>query len=57
MCIRDSLLRCSDLRSYFFACLQPGHYDAGMKGQVMVTKQAMAKGKKAMPKDEHEHKH
>jgi uncharacterized cupredoxin-like copper-binding protein len=20
-----------------FACLQPGHYDAGMKGQVMVT--------------------
>jgi len=40
-----------------FACLQPGHYDAGMKGQVMVTKQAMAKGKKAMPKDEHEHKH
>ena len=40
-----------------FACLQPGHYDAGMKGQVMVTKQAMAKDKKAMPKDEHEHKH
>lgn len=33
-----------------FACLQPGHYDAGMKGQVMVTKQAM-------PKDGHEHKH
>jgi len=40
-----------------FACLQPGHYDAGMKGQVMVTKQAMAKGKKAAPKDEHDHKH
>lgn len=23
-----------------FACLQPGHYDAGMKGQVTVAKQA-----------------
>jgi len=33
-----------------FACLQPGHYDAGMKGQVMVKKQAA-------PKDEHDHKH
>lgn len=26
-----------------FACLQPGHYDAGMKGQVMVNKQALSK--------------
>ena len=33
-----------------FACLQPGHYDAGMKGQVMVKKQTM-------PKNEHDHKH
>ncbi|MBI3524762.1 MAG: cupredoxin family protein [Betaproteobacteria bacterium] len=33
-----------------FACLQPGHYDAGMKGQVMVKKQAA-------PKAEHDHKH
>lgn len=40
-----------------FACLQPGHYDAGMKGQVMVHKKAMSKDKKAMPKDEHGHKH
>jgi uncharacterized cupredoxin-like copper-binding protein len=23
-----------------FACLQPGHYDAGMKGQVQVARQA-----------------
>jgi len=38
-----------------FACLQPGHFDAGMKGQVMVK--TMPKDKKAMPKDEHEHKH
>jgi uncharacterized cupredoxin-like copper-binding protein len=26
-----------------FACLQPGHYDAGMKGAVMVDGKAMAK--------------
>ena len=25
-----------------FACLQPGHYDAGMKGSVMVGGKAMA---------------
>lgn len=39
-----------------FACLQPGHYDAGMKGKVSV-----AKGKKVAETaghDEHdEHKH
>ena len=40
-----------------FACLQPGHYDAGMKGQVMVTKPATPRDKKTMPKNEHEHKH
>lgn len=28
-----------------FACLQPGHYDAGMKGQVIVTAKKM-QGKK-----------
>jgi len=28
-----------------FACLQPGHYDAGMKGQVIVTTKKM-QGKK-----------
>lgn len=28
-----------------FACLQPGHYDAGMKGQVLVTAKK-AQGKK-----------
>ena len=39
-----------------FACLQPGHYDAGMKGHVMVTKQAMVRDKKPMPKDVHEHR-
>ncbi|MFA7270566.1 MAG: cupredoxin family protein [Sterolibacterium sp.] len=33
-----------------FACLQPGHYDAGMKGRVIVKK-------KALPKDDHDHKH
>jgi len=33
-----------------FACLQPGHYDAGMKGRITVTKTAKSKG-------EHEHKH
>ena len=36
-----------------FACLQPGHYDAGMKGVVMV-----AGGKVAAKKDGHaDHKH
>lgn len=33
-----------------FACLQPGHYDAGMKGKVSV-----AKGKAVA--DSHEHQH
>jgi len=40
-----------------FACLQPGHYDAGMKGQIMVKKKAMPNDRKARPKDEHDHKH
>lgn len=31
-------------------CLQPGHFDAGMKGQVTVSKAAAAK-------DGHDHKH
>lgn len=33
-----------------FACLQPGHYDAGMKGKVNVTKARAAAAK-------HEHTH
>ena len=33
-----------------FACLQPGHYDAGMKGQVNVAKSAAIK-------EAHDHKH
>ncbi|MFA6313362.1 MAG: cupredoxin family protein [Sterolibacterium sp.] len=40
-----------------FACLQPGHYDAGMKGRILVKKNVMANDKTAMPKDEHDHKH
>ncbi len=36
-----------------FACLQPGHYDAGMKGVVTV-----AGGKSAAKRDDHgDHKH
>lgn len=35
-----------------FACLQPGHYDAGMKGKVTVTK-----GKALSTKHEHGHEH
>ncbi|MCU6435070.1 cupredoxin family protein [Undibacterium sp. Jales W-56] len=35
-----------------FACLQPGHYDAGMKGKVSV-----AKGKSVTHADAHEHQH
>ena len=31
-------------------CLQPGHYEAGMKGQVIVSKLAATK-------DSHDHKH
>ena len=35
-----------------FACLQPGHFDAGMKGQIKVT------GRNAVSKDEtHVHTH
>lgn len=33
-----------------FACLQPGHYDAGMKGKVMVAKSKA-------PAARHEHTH
>ncbi|BBB66859.1 blue copper protein [Undibacterium sp. YM2] len=37
-----------------FACLQPGHYDAGMKGKVTVARgKAVAKA----DIDAHEHKH
>ncbi|CAH0353345.1 MAG: cupredoxin family protein [Pseudomonadota bacterium] len=35
-----------------FACLQPGHYDAGMKGQVTV-----ASARKSLTKSHAEHKH
>lgn len=37
-----------------FACLQPGHYDAGMKGKVTVSK---GKATSAMHEHEHQHKH
>jgi uncharacterized cupredoxin-like copper-binding protein len=37
-----------------FACLQPGHYDAGMKGLVNV---AAGKGSAAKPDAPDEHKH
>jgi uncharacterized cupredoxin-like copper-binding protein len=37
-----------------FACLQPGHYDAGMKGIVNVAAGRRA-AKKAGGQDEHEH--
>jgi uncharacterized cupredoxin-like copper-binding protein len=30
-----------------FACLQPGHYDAGMKGKVMVVAAKVSSGKPA----------
>lgn len=37
-----------------FACLQPGHYDAGMKGEIMVA----GTGKTAVKNDGHsDHKH
>ena len=32
----------------YFACLQPGHYDAGMTGTVLVT--ATQKGKRVRKK-------
>lgn len=37
-----------------FACLQPGHYDAGMKGKVSVAK---TKPKTAAPAPAHKHEH
>lgn len=40
-----------------FACLEPGHYDAGMKGRVTVKRNAKPTNKKAMPIDEDGHKH
>lgn len=41
-----------------FACLQPGHYDAGMKGKVAVAKgKAVASTSAAPDADAHEHKH
>ncbi len=41
-----------------FACLQPGHYDAGMKGKVAVTKgKAVAATSASSEPDAHEHKH
>ena len=39
-----------------FACLQPGHYDAGMKGAVAVAKGKSATNANA-ESDSHEHKH
>lgn len=39
-----------------FACLQPGHYDAGMKGKVSVAKGKMVAGSNTET-DGHEHKH
>lgn len=32
-----------------FACLQPGHYDAGMKGKVMVAKDKLSENVQAAP--------
>lgn len=41
-----------------FACLQPGHYDAGMKGKVAVAKgKTVAAASAAAEPDAHEHKH
>ncbi|MBU6436564.1 MAG: hypothetical protein KGQ77_03475, partial [Betaproteobacteria bacterium] len=42
--------------SVSFACLQPGHYDAGMKGavQVAATRRAKAAGAKG---EAHAHTH
>lgn len=40
-----------------FACLQPGHYDAGMKGRVVVKRNATSAIKKVMPINELGHKH
>lgn len=38
-----------------FACLQPGHYDAGMKGKVTVAKGKAGQDKAAS--DGHQHQH
>lgn len=38
-----------------FACLQPGHYDAGMKGKVTVAKGKAGQDKAAA--DGHQHQH
>lgn len=41
-----------------FACLQPGHYDAGMKGAVTVAKgSGKPAAKSAKAADGHDHKH
>lgn len=41
-----------------FACLQPGHYDAGMKGKVAVAKgKTFAAASAGAEPDAHEHKH
>lgn len=49
----EMIWRFTNARIVDFACLQPGHYGAGMKGQVKV---ARAAGKP--PADEHDdHKH
>lgn len=49
----EMIWRFTNARVVDFACLQPGHYGAGMKGQVKV---ARAAGKP--PADEHsDHKH
>ena len=39
-----------------FGCLQPGHYDAGMKGKVAVAK-GKAVGSASVETDAHENKH
>ena len=38
-----------------FACLQPGHYDAGMKGIVAVSAEAGSAGASSDHRGEHEH--
>ncbi|MCH8618720.1 cupredoxin family protein [Undibacterium sp. TS12] len=41
-----------------FACLQPGHYDAGMKGKVAVAKdKTVAAASASAASDAHGHKH
>lgn len=43
--------------TFDFACLQPGHYEAGMKGQVMVAASGQAPASKAMADGHADHKH